>query len=525
MIRNSASQTIGAQLVSATDGSAFTGSVTCYVTGDGGTQAVGSVGSGACTHEGNGFHTYAPAQAETNYAHVAYTFVGTGAVPVTVQVYPSYPQTGDAFARIGANGASLSAIPWNASWDAEVQSEVTDALTDSTAGAVAWQGVVDQGTAQSATSTTLVLRSAAGFADDELIGATILITGGSAGVGQARLITDYVGSTDTATVEAWTTTPTGTITYKVYATAPGSGGSGLDAAGVRAAIGLASANLDTQLAALPTAAENAAAVWDEARSGHTTTGSFGQGVASVQGNVTGSVASVTGAVGSVTGNVGGNVVGSVASVTAGVTVTTNNDKTGYTVSTVSDKTGYSLSAAGVDAIWDEPQSGHVTADTFGAYLDSSISGVSTGGVSAADIADAVLDEALSGHATAGTLGAAVSDILTDTGTTIPAQVSGLNNLSSADAQSAAAAALTAYDPPTNAEMEARTLAAASYATATALQTVDDELAVVDTIADAIKAKTDQLTFTVTGQVDANAESMNATEILGTGTSADKWRGE
>ena len=38
------------------------------------------------------------------------------------------------------------------------------------------------------------------------------------------------------------------------------GGSGLDAAGVRAAIGLASANLDTQLDALPTAAENATAV-------------------------------------------------------------------------------------------------------------------------------------------------------------------------------------------------------------------------------------------------------------------------
>ncbi len=35
----------------------------------------------------------------------------------------------------------------------------------------------------------------------------------------------------------------------------------LDAAGVRAAVGLASANLDTQLDALPTAAENATAVW------------------------------------------------------------------------------------------------------------------------------------------------------------------------------------------------------------------------------------------------------------------------
>ena len=79
MKKNTASQVIGAQMCSTTDGSAFTGSVTVYVTGDGGTQAAGSVGSGACTHEGNGFHTYAPAQAETNYDHIGFTFIGTGA--------------------------------------------------------------------------------------------------------------------------------------------------------------------------------------------------------------------------------------------------------------------------------------------------------------------------------------------------------------------------------------------------------------------------------------------------------------
>lgn len=93
MKKNVASQKVGAQLVSATDGSAFTGSVTVAVTGDAGTQATGSVGSGACTHEGNGYHTYAPAQAETNYDLVAFTFTGTGAVPVTVQIY-TLPTTG-----------------------------------------------------------------------------------------------------------------------------------------------------------------------------------------------------------------------------------------------------------------------------------------------------------------------------------------------------------------------------------------------------------------------------------------------
>ena len=95
MRRNVAGQFVGAQMISATDGSAFTGSVTVSVTGDAGTQATGSVGAGACTHEGNGFHTYAPAQAETNYTHVAFTFTGTGAIPVTVQIYPtSYDASG-----------------------------------------------------------------------------------------------------------------------------------------------------------------------------------------------------------------------------------------------------------------------------------------------------------------------------------------------------------------------------------------------------------------------------------------------
>jgi hypothetical protein len=87
MNRNTAGQRIGAQMVSATDGSAFTGTVTVRVTGDAGTQALGSVGSGVCVHEGNGYHTYAPAQAETNFALIGFTFTGTGAVPATVQVY------------------------------------------------------------------------------------------------------------------------------------------------------------------------------------------------------------------------------------------------------------------------------------------------------------------------------------------------------------------------------------------------------------------------------------------------------
>lgn len=120
MRKNTASQAIGAQLVSATDGSAFTGAVTCYVTGDAGTQALGSVGSGACTHEGNGYHTYAPAQAETNYNLVAFTFIGTGAVPVTVQVFT------ESFNRHDTVRLGLTALP-NAAADAAGGLPISDA--------------------------------------------------------------------------------------------------------------------------------------------------------------------------------------------------------------------------------------------------------------------------------------------------------------------------------------------------------------------------------------------------------------
>lgn len=81
-------------------------------------------------------------------------------------------------------------------------------------------GIIHRGTAQSATSTTVRLASTATFADSEIIGATIVITGGSTGVGQSRTITGYVSSTDTATVDAFTTIPTDTITYMVIGTPP-----------------------------------------------------------------------------------------------------------------------------------------------------------------------------------------------------------------------------------------------------------------------------------------------------------------
>jgi len=101
MKKNVAGQVIGAHLISKTDGSnVTTGTTTVYVTGDNGTQASGS---GTVDHKGNGFWTYAPTQAETNYNHVAFTFVNSSAVSVTVQVYTNYPQSGDSYPTVNTN--------------------------------------------------------------------------------------------------------------------------------------------------------------------------------------------------------------------------------------------------------------------------------------------------------------------------------------------------------------------------------------------------------------------------------------
>ncbi len=121
--------------------------------------------------------------------------------------------------------------------------------------------------------------------------------------------------------------------------------------------------------------EIAAGVWNSTRATYTTAGTFGQGVASVQGNVTGSVGSVT----------------------SGVTVTTNNDKTGYTL-TQSFPTNFASMAITVGG-----------AVTVGTNNDKTGYSLTVTPPTSADIADAVWDEALSGHTTVGSTGKALSD--------------------------------------------------------------------------------------------------------------------
>jgi hypothetical protein len=115
--------------------------------------------------------------------------------------------------------------------DAIGAAEIADAALDNatfgcSGGSFLILGVVDCGTAQSASSTTLVLRSAAAFGDDTTLGNTLIANGSTQGYAQSRSVTDYVGATDTGTVDAWQVTPSGTITYYLFGTSPSSGSGG-----------------------------------------------------------------------------------------------------------------------------------------------------------------------------------------------------------------------------------------------------------------------------------------------------------
>lgn len=74
---------------------------------------------------------------------------------------------------------------------------------------------VHTGTAQSATSTTIVLASDAPAIDDALNNSYFVEIVSGTGAGASREITDYVGSTKTATVAAWEVTPDNTSVYRV----------------------------------------------------------------------------------------------------------------------------------------------------------------------------------------------------------------------------------------------------------------------------------------------------------------------
>lgn len=228
----------------------------------------------------------------------------------------------------------------------------------------------------------------------------------------------------------------------------------LDAAGTRSAVGLASANLDTQIATLATA------------SALTT------------------VDNVVDAILLDTAEIGAAGAGLTALATQ-ASVNTIDDFLDTEIAAILADTGE------LQTDWANGGRLDLLIDAIKAKTDNlPAAPAATGDIpSAASIADAVWDEAIAGHLGAGSTGEALN------------------------------AAGAAGDPWTTTLPGAYGAGSAGYIIG---NNVDAPISTVDTVVDAIKAKTDSLAFTVAGQVDANIQYVNDVQVTGTGASGDEW---
>lgn len=470
MIKNTASQKVGAQMITAADGTAFTGSVTVAVTVDAGTQATGSVGSGACTSEGGGYHTYAPSQAETNGDLVAFTFSGTGAVSTTVQIYTRAATPDVNVASIAANAITATAIASDAITDAKVASDVTIASVTGAVGSVTGAvgsvtGAVGSVTGNVGGNVTGSVGSvatggitAASFAADAITAAKLaadVTTELQSGLATASALSTVSGLVDdlegrlTATRAGYLDNlSAGAVALEATAqsilTDTGTTlQAELDA--IEAAVITNAAGVDIAADIIALKAETAAILVDTGTTLQAEVDDIQSRLPAAltgDGNMKADALKFDGAAPVQTAGKLWVLDGSGNAIAAAAALQTVDDELA-TVDTVVDAIkvttdrlddtleddagtyrfttnaleqaptgGSAPSAADIaDAVWDEDLTGHTATDSAGDVLGN----VATGSPpTASAIADAVWDEATSGHATSGTFGKAAADILADT---------------------------------------------------------------------------------------------------------------
>lgn len=261
MRKNVAGQVVTAQLIALADGSdVTTGTPTVYVLGDGGTQGAGS---GTVAHEGNGCWSYIPTQAETNYAHVAYTFKHAAAITTTVQAYTVAYDPGDAV-RLG-----LTALP-NAAPAANGGLPTVDA-SNRIAGIQGAKNTLDalQDLSQANVRTAVGLASAnldtqlgalAGYVDTEVAAVLAAV---DTEVAAIKAKTDNLPASPAATSDI----PSAASVADAVWDEALSGHSAAGSAGLALATA-SSGGVDPSVLA--------DAIWDEALSGHSTAGTAGK---------------------------------------------------------------------------------------------------------------------------------------------------------------------------------------------------------------------------------------------------------
>jgi len=283
------------------------------------------------------------------------------------------------------------------------------------------------------------------YGDDEIVGYYVTVYDASEDEKHTRYITDWVNATKLATlVDALPFTPQdATDVAYLLMVQGGSDGAGLDAAGVRAAIGLASANLDTQLSTIDDLLDTEVA-----------------------------------AIKAKTDNLPSDPAD--ASVIAGLIAATEAKVD--TIDTVVDAI-----KAKTDNLPSDPADASVVAGLIAA-TEAKIDTIDT-------VVDAV-------------------KVKTDLIPAAPASTTNITAAAGIAVSSMGANVITAASIAADVTAELQS----GLATAASLSALETKVDTVDTVADAIKAKTDSLTFTQAGHVDANVQRVNDVAITGNGAS-------
>ena len=391
MRKNTTGQYVAFQAISKTDGSdVITGTPVVYYTIDGGTQAQTTA---TAVHEGNGQWSVALSQAETNGDHIVFSFVLTGAVTQTVNVY-----------TLDADLTNLDvAVSTRSIFDATTDTVTTDASSR---------------TASQADVSSLATAAALATVDANVD--LILVDTGTDIPASIAALNDFNPATDTVA----NVTTVGSVTNPVATDAASRTASQADVSALATAASIAALN-DLS------STDVTNAVWDASTSSHNVAGSFGrgfrqvkEGLVSIDGQVddlsattTSFISNLASAVddfyndqtihfisGSLTGQ--SRVVVDYNGTTKAITV----DQALTSAPTNGDEfiilSNHVHSVAEiVDAVWSEDQSSYTTAGSFGYYLDAQVSAAGVTPPTAAQIADAVWDEIRSpDHVTEGSFG-------------------------------------------------------------------------------------------------------------------------
>lgn len=265
----------------------------------------------------------------------------------------------------------------------------------------------------------------------------------------------------------------------------GAGGAGLTALATQASVN-----------ALPTAAAVADAVWDEAQASHAGAGSFGE--------IATEIAAILVDTSTTLDSKLTTIDNEIAVLDANVDAILVD--TGTSLPSQLSGIAFPTAASVADAVWDELQSAHVAAGSFG-EIATEIAAVlvDTGTTIPASLT--VIDNEIA------TLDANVDAVLVDTGSTIPAQISGLS------IPTAAAVADAVWDETQASHVAVGTfgelateIAAILVDTGTTLDSkltvIDNEIAVIDSVVDAILVDTGT---TVPAQI-SSLNNLSAAEV-------------